>query len=133
MIRYYIEEDSSFLDITLEFFKVKLSSLKNNPFSKILVYDDGVKKGMLAFSLYYDRAELDYIYVCPEFRKHGVAQDLMNFMIKECFNAQNITLEVDEKNVSAINLYKKLGFDIVATREKYYNNGNSAYLMERKL
>ena len=88
---------------------------------------------MLIFSIYYDRAELDYIYVHSEFRKNGIASKLMEFMIKECNSVQNITLEVNVNNEGATKLYKKFNFDIVATREKYYNNGDSAYLMERKL
>ncbi len=133
MVRYYNKEDYSFLENVLKEFNTNLDSIKTNPFSKILVYDDGIKKGVLIFSIYYDRAELDYIYVYSEFRKNGIASKLMEFMIKECNSVKNITLEVNVNNESATKLYKKFNFDIVATREKYYNNGNSAYLMERKL
>ncbi len=133
MVRYYNKEDYSFLENVLKEFNTNLDSIKTNPFSKILVYDDGIKKGVLIFSIYYDRAELDYIYVYSEFRKNGIASKLMEFMIKECNSVKNITLEVNVNNESATKLYKKFNFDIVASREKYYNNGNSAYLMERKL
>lgn len=133
MVRYYNDNDLFFLNYVLEEFKVDFDSIKGNPFSKIIIYDDGIKKGVLIFSIYYDRAELDYIYVCDNFRRSGIAFSLMKFMIDECASLNNITLEVDINNIGAINLYKKFGFNIVATREKYYNNGNSAYLMERKL
>ena len=46
---------------------------------------------------------------------------------------ENITLEVRVSNVVAINLYKSVGFNIVATRKKYYENGEDAYLMLKEL
>lgn len=42
-----------------------------------------------------------------------------------------ITLEVNEKNISAINLYKKYGFQIIGTRKKYYDNNFDAYIMTK--
>ena len=44
----------------------------------------------------------------------------------------NITLEVDESNEAAINLYKKYGFTIAAIRKKYYGK-NDGYLMIREM
>lgn len=132
MVRYYNKEDYSFLENVLKEFNTNLDSIKTNPFSKILVYDDGIKKGVLIFSIYYDRAELDYIYVYSEFRKNGIASKLMEFMIKECNSVKNITLEVNVNNKGAIRLYEKYGFRIVSIREKYYGN-DDAYLMIREM
>ena len=47
-------------------------------------------------------------------------------------NIKNITLEVKEDNIAAINLYKKYGFKKVSTREKYYD-GINGILMEKTL
>ena len=41
-----------------------------------------------------------------------------------------ILLEVNEKNDSAINLYKKIGFYLINIRKKYY--GNEDALIMRK-
>ena len=46
--------------------------------------------------------------------------------LAECVN---ITLEVRVSNTVAINLYKSCGFEIAATRKRYYENGEDAYLM----
>ena len=44
-------------------------------------------------------------------------------------NLKSITLEVNEHNIPAINLYKKFNFNIVGIRKKYYNNIDSAIIM----
>ena len=42
-------------------------------------------------------------------------------------------LEVRVSNDSAIDLYKKLNFQVAATHQGYYRDGESAYLMSRTL
>ena len=46
-------------------------------------------------------------------------------------NSTLITLEVNEKNIPAISLYKKYGFETLGTRKKYYNNQFDAYIMTK--
>ena len=46
-------------------------------------------------------------------------------------NCTLITLEVASKNIAAINLYEKFGFEIVNVRKNYYPDGDDAYLMAR--
>lgn len=85
----------------------------------------------ISFSIYYDRAEINYLYVIDNFRRNGYASKLLEYVIKKTKNLTNITLEVNVNNLSAINLYKKFDFEIVAIREKYYGN-DDAYLMIRR-
>lgn len=42
-----------------------------------------------------------------------------------------ITLEVNEKNLPAIHLYEKYGFEKVGIRKKYYDNKFDAYIMTK--
>jgi len=57
---------------------------------------------------------------------------MLEFLIdKAKENCILITLEVNEKNLSAITLYKKYGFQIVGIRKKYYNNISDAYIMTK--
>lgn len=44
-------------------------------------------------------------------------------------NLKGITLEVNVKNVVAIELYKSMGFEIVGKRSGYYANNEDAYIM----
>ena len=45
---------------------------------------------------------------------------------------KDISLEVNEENDAAINLYKKAGFEEVGIRKKYYNGKNNAIIMTKK-
>jgi ribosomal-protein-alanine N-acetyltransferase len=45
----------------------------------------------------------------------------------------DLTLEVRPSNLNAINLYIKSGFKQVSVRKAYYNNGEDAFLMYKRL
>jgi len=49
------------------------------------------------------------------------------YKAKQCF------LEVRVTNMPAINLYRKLGFQITKTIKSYYMDGEDAYVMSREL
>jgi len=102
-----------------------------NEFNHILVYEkDNKIVAFLDYSKMYERMEINYIFVINEYRRNNIAYELIKYMIDNN-EFENITLEVNVNNLSAINLYKKHGFEIVAVREKYYN-GVDGYLMERR-
>ena len=75
------------------------------------------------------------IAVLPEHQREGIGCALMreameamvNYKAKECY------LEVRASNVPAVNLYRKIGFEIIRTIRGYYADGEAAYLMARKL
>jgi ribosomal-protein-alanine N-acetyltransferase len=54
-------------------------------------------------------------------------QAMVNYRAKECY------LEVRTSNLPAIELYKKLGFEITRTMRDYYADGEDAFIMARKL
>ena len=100
-------------------------------FSNYLIYKekDSVV-GFLNYDLIYDRIEIDYIYVNPEYRKQGIASKLFNFMVENSKNIKNITLEVRKSNINAINFYKKHGFEEVAIRENYYGSEDGILMVK---
>ena len=73
--------------------------------------------------------------VLPPYRRKGIGEALVNeamngmrlYNVKQCF------LEVRVTNTEAINLYKKLGFQVTRTIHGYYADGEDAYLMSKKL
>ena len=75
------------------------------------------------------------IAVLPEHRRRGVAQALINAAMKGMghYKAKLCYLEVRVTNSVGIALYKKLGFEASKTREGYYSDGESAYMMTKKL
>ena len=65
-------------------------------------------------------------------RHLGIGTKLLEAIIKEAKkqNLKTITLEVNEKNTYAIDLYeKKFNFKRIGLRKKYYNNTDDAILM----
>ncbi len=139
MIREVILNDAFFnqLDSLVKFsFSYNLEEdLKNNIFSKYFIYEE--KNNIIGFINYsdlYDRFELNYIYVKEEFRNKGIASKLMDKMLEigNDRSIDNITLEVNINNESAIRLYKKYKFIERTTRKGYYN-GVDGILMERMM
>lgn len=65
-------------------------------------------------------------------RRKGYATILLREFIRLCAleGVRLITLEVRTSNVGAINLYRKMGFEVVKKIENYYRNGEPAYLMQ---
>ena len=125
--------DISIINKFLEKFNVSINDI--GVFSHYCLYTDGDEiMGFLNYDLIYDRIEIAYIYIEEKYRKKGFASNLIEYLIdiakeKKC---SNISLEVNENNTSAINLYIKNGFIEVAKREKYYN-GEDGILMVREL
>ena len=100
---------------------VNAIELENNPFLHVIAYkkDDKII-GYLNYSVMYDKAELNYIYVVSDYRNSGVGKELIKYLIDRCKDCQNITLEVRKDNIPAINLYKKYGFKECVVRKNYY-------------
>lgn len=130
MIREYNSSDIK----TIELICSKLHNnfrLSLNTFSKCLLYEINNKiVGVIIYSIIYDRAELVDIIIVEEYRNKGYAKKLIKYMIDDCKDCNNITLEVNVNNKRAISLYENCGFKIVSIRKKYYGN-EDAYLMER--
>ncbi len=69
--------------------------------------------------------------VDPKYRKNGIAIRLLNRLVQDAKKKEiySVSLEVSEKNIPAINLYKKVGFITTNVRKSYYKNNTSAYIM----
>lgn len=71
------------------------------------------------------------IAVHPDFRREGIASNLINHFINYAKknNFELLTLEVRESNIPAIECYKKFGFTEVGLRKNYYEHKENAVLM----
>lgn len=78
-----------------------------------------------------DESNIMNIVTKKEKRHMGIGSLLLSELIKisKNINMKSITLEVNENNIPAINLYKKYNFEQVGVRKKYYDNTDSAILM----
>ena len=132
-----IKEYDSYPLFSVDNFTYKLTrnEFSTNPYLKILTYVEKDKIiGFLLYSLIYDRIEIEQFEVTTKERRKGIGNKLLNYLVEKYQdnNIKNITLEVKEDNIVAINLYKKYGFKKVSTREKYYD-GINGLLMEKTL
>lgn len=120
-----------------EFLKEFNQSIENidDPFKKYIGYmiDDKIV-AFLNYSLIYDRIEIEYIYTNNEYRNKGIATKLIEYLVDlgNKNNCLNITLEVRCSNKTAINFYRKNGFNEVSIRKNYYDN-EDGILMLREL
>lgn len=106
-----------------------LNELNNNPFAKVLIYiENNNIIGYLYYSDIYDRIEINQIETLKDYRNKGIASKLLEKLLKL---KKDITLEVNENNIPAINFYEKYNFKKVAIRKNYYQN-QDGILMERK-
>ena len=88
--------------------------------------------GFAGILLIIDQVNIMNIVVIKDKRNFGIGSLLLEEIIRysKIHNATSITLEVNEKNIPAIKLYKKYGFKQVGLRRKYYNNEDNAILMD---
>ena len=132
-----IKEYDSYPQDAVDNFTYKLTEkeFSTNPYLKIITYVEKDKIiGFLLYSLIYDRIEIEQFEVTTKKRRKGIGDKLLKYLIEkyQYSDIKNITLEVKEDNIAAINLYKKYGFKKVSTREKYYD-GINGLLMEKTL
>jgi len=73
--------------------------------------------------------------VDPEFRGRGVGRSLMESLESRMFGdgIRRFRLEVAVSNNVAISMYKSLGYKVVGVMERYYPDGEDAYLMIKEL
>lgn len=76
---------------------------------------------LMARELSEDEIEIQDIGVSPKYRRMGVATKLIRALLNK-FIKHNCLLEVRSRNISAINLYKSLGFKHEGNRYNYYSN-----------
>lgn len=126
MIRLANKQEVNFLNSQLEY------KISENNFEKCYIDEqNNIIIGLIDFSDLYDRLELNYIWVNPDYRGNKNSYTLMDYMIDYAIKKghNNITLEVCINNDIAINLYKKFEFKEVALRKQYYNGIDGILMM----
>lgn len=108
----------------------------NNPNSEYFVAK--LENNILGFAGIWkavDDVHITDIVVKKSNRQTGIGSKLLEKLIQTAksqdFNS--ITLEVNENNLPAINLYLKYGFKNVGFRKRYYNNKDNAIIMTKEL
>ncbi len=83
---------------------------------------DGEIIGYICVRVMYEEAQICNIAVLPEFRRQGVATELLKQSMSFCTeqNCLRAELEVNTENLAAVELYKKFGFEVAGTRPNFY-------------
>ncbi len=107
------------------------NTLKNVLF---LALHNNLVLGFLEMRITYDDAEIDFVAADSAFRRLGIGKWLVSNALQYANKqkAKRIILEVGETNEAAIDLYKNVGFRQIATRSKYYKNGENAFILEKR-
>ena len=76
---------------------------------------------------------ISMISVIENERRQKIGTSLLNQFINniESKGIKNIELEVNTKNIPAIDFYKKFGFKIKEKLTLFYQNGDDAYIMKK--
>ena len=110
-----------------------------NPLAKYIIALDEENNAVVGFVgawIIVGEASITNIAVTSSYRNQGVANNLIQSLIKTCLdlNCYLINLEVRASNIKAQNLYKKNGFLVDGLRKGYYeDNKEDAILMTKNL
>ena len=79
--------------------------------------------GFIVSRLVADELHINNVAVRPEFRRRGIAAQLLSALLKQgrSSNARLAFLEVREGNLAAQGLYQRSGFKVTGRRRRYYN------------
>lgn len=88
--------------------------------------------GYICTMLVLDEGHILNVAVSSSFRRRGLGRFLVLEALRLCRerDAAFVSLEVRVSNVSAIDMYRRLGFTETGRRKRYYENGEDAILME---
>lgn len=113
--------------------EILLSELNNKNSRYIVAKKENEIVGFAGIIITPDSVEITNIVTKKRERKKGIGNLLLDKIIKigEKTKRNNISLEVNEKNKIAINLYNKFGFKQVGLRKKYYNGKDNAIIMTK--
>ena len=137
--RATIEDAKEIFAIEMECFSVpwSLDSIETellNEDKKLYYVVEGAN-GIVGYAgawLVYDEGQITNIAIRPSARRQGFGAKLTSALIEECFKRgmHEIFLEVRISNLSALSLYRKLGFTVKGMRKNYYSEPKEdAYIM----
>ena len=137
--RAMIEDAKEIFAIEMECFSVpwSLDSIETELLNedKKLYYVVEDVNGVVGYAgawLVYDEGQITNIAIRPSARRQGFGAKLTSALIEECFKRgmHEIFLEVRISNLSALSLYRQLGFTVKGMRKNYYSEPKEdAYIM----
>ena len=104
------------------------TSIENNKNLCYCLNLKGKTIGYLIAMLALDSADILNIGIDPDFKRHGHGTALLNHLIEELSKRDigEILLEVRAGNKSAIQFYKRQGFEEISVRKNYYTKNSKS-------
>lgn len=98
-------------------------------------FDEGTLVGFILSTIVFEDVETDDLAVLPAYRKQGIGKTLLSEVEKKALQqgAERSFLEVRVSNIPALALYKSSGYQVIRRREKYYPDGEDAFVMMKNL
>ncbi len=111
------------------------SNFGNRYFNGAILYQQQII-GFYIADLLLDESTLLNICIDPAWQGHGFGQQLLEHYLQQTAarGCMQWWLEVRASNITAQNLYQKMGYHEVGLRKNYYQNGNvseDAFVMQR--
>jgi ribosomal-protein-alanine N-acetyltransferase len=109
--------------------------LADGRFNRLLVDSAGRMVGYLFCAWQYLDLHVLKVATLPEFRRTGLARRLMALAEDHAveMGGESLTLEVRESNGVAIAMYETLEYDRAGIGAGYYQNGESAVVMRKRM
>ena len=120
---------------SLPYTKVMLESGLNLPTFLGLVDVCEEYRGYVLATVVLDEANIDRVAVKVKYRGQKIAYNLIKSLESELTlkGVKRVLLEVRRSNIPAISLYSSLGYNKIAERKKYYENGEDALIFNKIL
>lgn len=98
--------------------------------SVYLVYEDVTPIGLFAYKTEKNMVEVRQINLLPQFQGKGYGKKMMKKLL-DLAKGHDIWLVAHPRNISAIVLYLKSGFEISGWKDNYYGNGQPRLILNR--
>jgi ribosomal-protein-alanine N-acetyltransferase len=91
-------------------------------YTNVVLDRDGEVVGYGIMSIAAGEAHLLNICVVAEYREQGIGRRLLEYLLKRArtFRTDRMFLEVRPSNEDALRLYRKLDFEVLGVRQRYY-------------
>ena len=115
--------------------KMFLDDLEGNPFASLFVCRKAERiVGHVCSWMIFEELHIMNVAVSPDHRRCGIARAMITHAFRHAYakGAHSARLEVRASNTPAIACYSRLGFHMIACRERYYSNPvEDAIMMKR--
>ena len=125
---YLIEKDVFYNEHwTLEMLESELKNFLGR--TTWIIEESTVILGYCMIRIFCNQANIINMAIKSSHQREGLGSFLLSHVLNQLPMNSSVFLEVKESNLSAINLYQRLGFKVINLRKNYYKNGRAALIM----